>query len=340
MFARIPSPSALRTFEAAARLGSFKAAAAELSVTPTAVSHQIRTLEEHLEIPLFIRRTRAVALTESGQRLSEALHQAFQQITLALEDVAATETVLNVNTTPAFAALWLVPRLRRFEERHPQFRLQLVTSTLPTDLARDRLVDVAVRYGTGPYPSLRARALAEETFGAYATPDYIQRLERWEDAELIETAWQQPGLEDVSWDAWLAAAGLPRPARPRSRLFEQEHYVVQAGLASQGLVLASSLLVGDLVKRGWLESYHPDVRLAGRRYTALSLPSRASLRKVSIFLEWLGEEAAADALPGRRPTPVKAPPVNTSVAPRAPRQGAPRSRARAAARDRRRPPPA
>ena len=269
MFARIPSPSALRTFEAAARLGSFKAAAQELSVTPTAVSHQIRTLEEHLEIPLFVRRTRAVALTESGQRLSEAVHQAFQRILAALEDVSATETVLTVSTTPAFAALWLVPRLSRFEERCPQLRFQLVASTAPTDLERDRVVDVSVRYGTGPYPSLRAHALADETFGAYATPDYIQRLERWEDAELVETTWQQPGFEDVSWDAWLAAAGLPRPTKLRSRHFDQEHYVVQAGLASQGLVLASSLLVGDLVGRGWLEPYRPETRIAGRRYTAM-----------------------------------------------------------------------
>lgn len=302
MFAHIPSPSALRTFEAAARLGSFKAAARELSVTPTAVSHQIRNLEEHLEIPLFIRRTRAVALTESGQRLSEAVHQAFQQITMALEDVSATETVLTVSTTPAFAALWLVPRLSRFEERHPRLRFQLVTSTTPTDLERDRVVDVAVRYGTGPYPRLRAHTLADEAFGAYATPDYIERLERWEDAELIETAWQLPGFEDVSWDAWLAAAGLSRPAKLRSRNFDQEHYVVQAGLASQGLVLASSLLVGDLVGRGWLEPYRPETRIAGRRYTALSLPSRASSRKVLSFLEWLEEEATRDASAGRRPT--------------------------------------
>lgn len=302
MFARIPSPSALRTFEAAARLGSFKAAAQELSVTPTAVSHQIRTLEEHLEIPLFVRRTRAVALTESGQRLSEAVHQAFQRILVALEDVSATETVLTVSTTPAFAALWLVPRLSRFEERCPQLRFQLVASTAPTDLERDRVVDVSVRYGTGPYPSLRAHALADETFGAYATPGYIQRLERWEDAELVETAWQQPGFEDVSWDEWLAAAGLPRPTKLRSRHFDQEHYVVQAGLASQGLVLASSLLVGDLVGRGWLEPYRPETRIAGRRYTALSLPSRGSSRKVSQFLEWLEEEAAGDASVGRRPT--------------------------------------
>ena len=248
MFARIPSPSALRTFEAAARLGSFKAAARELSVTPTAVSHQIRNLEEHLEVPLFIRRTRAVALTESGQRLSEAVHQAFQQITMALEDVSATETVLTVSTTPAFAALWLVPRLSRFEERHPRLRFQLVTSTTPTDLERDRVVDVAVRYGTGPYPRLRAHTLADEAFGAYATPDYIERLERWEDAELIETAWQLPGFEDVSWDAWLAAAGLSRPAKLRSRQFRSRALCRSGrlGLAGAG---ASELSSGGRSRR-------------------------------------------------------------------------------------------
>ena len=291
MFARMPSPSALRTFEAAARLGSFKAAAGELSVTPTAVSHQIRALEEHLEVPLFIRRTRAVELTESGRRLSESVHNAFQQIMLALEDVSAAETVLTVSTTPAFAALWLVPKLGRFQERHPEFRIQLETGTAPTDLERDRRVDVAIRYGGGPYPRLHAIPLADETFGAYATPDYLQRVERERDIQLIETAWQQPGLEDLSWEAWYSAAELPVDAPLRPQRFDEEHYVVQAGLASQGLVLASSLLVGDLVSRGWLAGYRPDVRIAGRRYTALCLEGRASLRKVARFLEWLQEEA-------------------------------------------------
>ena len=134
------------------------------------------------------------------------------------------------------------------------------------------------------------------------TGERVRLPARWDVAELVETAWQQSGFDDVSWDAWLAAAELPRPARPRPRLFEHEHYVVQAGLASQGLVLASSLLMGDLVARGWLEPYRPDIQLAGRRYTALSTASRAALRKVSSFLEWLEEEAADGALPGRRPT--------------------------------------
>ena len=294
MFARIPSPSALRSFEAAARLGSFKAAANELSVTPTAVSHQIRTLEEHLEVPLFIRRTRAVELTESGRRLSEAAHQAFQQIMLALEEISATETVLTVSTTPAFASLWLVPRLGRFQERHPEFQIHLDTGTLPTDLERDRRVDIAIRYGVGPYPGLHTAPLFDETFGAYASPDYLRGLERWEDAVLIETGWQQPGLEGLSWQAWLFEAGISPDLSRKPRSFDQEHLVVQAALASQGLVLVSSILVGDLVQRGWLEGYRPQVRLTGQRYTALCLPGRASRRKVARFLDWLRDEAAVD----------------------------------------------
>ena len=295
MFARMPSPAALRTFEAAARLGSFKAAARELAVMPSAVSHQIRALEEHLEVPLFIRRTRAVELTESGRKLSRAVHQAFRQIMVALEDVSAAETVLTVSTTPAFAALWLVPRLGRFEERHPEFRIQLDTGTAPTDLERDRRVDLAIRYGIGPYPRLHAIPLIDESFGAYATPDYLRGLARPQDAVLIETSWQQPGLEDLSWQAWLSAAGIRGDTAQNRRYFDEEHYVVQAALASQGLVLASSIWVDDLVRRGWLDSYRPEVQLAGRRYTALCLPGRASLRKVARFLDWLRDEAAGDS---------------------------------------------
>ena len=289
----MPSPTALRTFEAAARKGSFKAAAQELSVTPTAVSHQIRALEERLEIPLFVRRVRAVELTASGRQLFAVVHRAFQQILLALEEVSAAESVLTVSTTPAFAALWLVPRLGRFQDRHPELRIQLDTGTTPIDLERDRRIDVAIRYGSGPYPELHATRLFEETFGAYGTPDYLRGLKRWSDAVLIETVWRKPRLTPVSWEAWLAEAGWAGSKAPPSRRFDHEHYVVQAALASQGLVLASSVLVADLLDRGWLEQHEPEVNLVGQRYTALCLERSASLRKVRHFLKWLEEEASA-----------------------------------------------
>ena len=210
----------------------------------------------------------------------------------ALEDVSAAETVLTVGTTPAFAALWLVPRLGQFQEHNPEFRIQLDTGTAPIDLERDRRVDVVIRYAAGDYPRLHAVPLLDETFGAYATPDYLRALTRWEDAVLIETAWQQPGMDGPSWQEWHSEAKIVEKTPPNPRRFDKEHHVVQEALATQGIALASSLLANDFVERGWLEAHRPEVRLAGRGYTALCVPARASTRKVACFIDWLLEAAA------------------------------------------------
>lgn len=291
MFYRMPSPAALRTFEAAARLGTFKAAAAELFVTPTAVSHQIRTLESQLGVPLFVRRTRAVTLTGSGERLATAVHQAFSQILLALEDVAAAESVLTVTTTPAFATLWLVPRIARFQEKYSQYWVQLETGTTPVDLQRDRRVDIAIRYGQSDYPNLHKVPLARETFGAYASPEYLSSLSRLREAVFIETAWRQQGIEDIGWGAWLAQGGFTETVSSiQVRQFDQEHYVVQCGIAGQGLILSSSILVQDMVQRGFLVPYRPDIQLDGMQYSLLCTTDRSNSIKFRRFSEWLETE--------------------------------------------------
>jgi DNA-binding transcriptional LysR family regulator len=290
----MPSPSALRTFEAAARLGSFKEAARELAVTPTAVSHQIRALEEQLGITLFVRRIRAVELTDAGERLADATRGAFQQIALALEEIAAAESVLTVSTTPAFATLWLVPRIGGFELSNPGIRVQIDTTTTPVDLERDRRVDVAIRYGALEHPRLRAQVLVTERVGVYAVPDYLRRLDRLEDAAFIETAWQRRGLAALSWSAWARAAGLDgEVVEARIRRFDQEHHAVQAALAGQGLLLVSSLLVADTVARGWLAPYRPEISITGMSYAALWAPAHASSRKIARFLAWLSSEIDA-----------------------------------------------
>ncbi len=128
MFARLPSPSALRTFESAARLGSFKAAAAELNVTATAVSHQIRALEDQLSVPLFVRKTRFIELTPAGRELAPVLTRALLDIRNALENVVSKEVIITVSTSSSFATLWLVPRLLKFYEMYPNYRVQLDTT--------------------------------------------------------------------------------------------------------------------------------------------------------------------------------------------------------------------
>ncbi|MEO1169707.1 MAG: LysR substrate-binding domain-containing protein [Pseudomonadota bacterium] len=283
---------ALRSFDAAARTGSFKDAASELGVTPTAVSHQIRTLEGQLGVALFVRQIRKIVLTREGSRLAGATSRGFREIYDVLEEMREVSTRLTITTTPAFAALWLVPRLADFEAKHPATNVQIETSTKPLDLERDRRVDLAIRYGTGEYPSLETFSFAEETFGAFANPEWLQSGTRIEDAVLIETRWRSHSLRPVGWNDWLGAQQLDPAKFKRRRSFDQEQHSLQAALAGQGLVLASSLLAGDMLGRGWLKEYRPEKRIPGFRYTAVSRVGHSETQKVLQFLAWLKEEAS------------------------------------------------
>jgi len=210
VFGRLPSLPALRTFESAARLGSFKAAALELTVSATAVSHQIRTLEEQLGVPHFVRKTRAIELTTTGEELAPVLTRTFLDIRNALEVVVSEEAVITVSTSPSFATMWLVPRLLEFYARYPKHRVQLDTTTRVINLRQDRRVDIAIRYGQGLYEGLDATPLFDETFGAYHSPSLPIPDLRLEDQTLIETAWQQDVLTDISWKDWLETANINR----------------------------------------------------------------------------------------------------------------------------------
>jgi DNA-binding transcriptional LysR family regulator len=281
---------ALRSFDAAARTGSFKAAAAELGVTPTAISHQIRSLEDQIGVALFVRQTRKVSLTAEGGRLATATSRGFQEIHDALEELQNASSRLTIAATPAFAALWLVPRLAGFESRHPASKVHVETATDLLDLDRDRRIDIAIRYGAGPYTGLVAQTVAEETFGAFAHPGLLESVRDIRDATLIETRWRSTDLKPVGWDDWLAAQGADPAGFTNRRVFDQEQHSIQAALAGQGIVLASRLLVGDMLERGWLAEYRPQTRISGLCYTAVSLPGHAETRKVRQFLSWLKEE--------------------------------------------------
>lgn len=285
----MPSLISLRAFEAAARLGSFKDAADELSVSPTAVSHHIRGLEEALDVQLFVRETRAVRLTETGRRLSERLASAFTEIADALGEVHATEHDLTVTTTPAFATLWLAPRMEVFQAAHPDIRLRLETGTAPVDLARDRRIDVAIRYGVEEGPLL-AHAFPQERIGLYGAPDVVAALGgRLDGATILSTVWKQPGLPPMSPETWIASAAYDRP---KLRHFEQEHHVAQCAIAGQGLALLSNVLAGDMTARGLLTPFRPDIQRPGLSYGVLCLPERVRVRKIARFIRWL--EAALD----------------------------------------------
>jgi LysR family glycine cleavage system transcriptional activator len=291
MFATLPI-TALRTFESAARLLSFKAAAAELAVTPAAVSHQVRSLEDWLGIALFERLPRGVRLTPSGERLFHSLHSALLDMTKVIDSVRPQRSAgsLVLSTTASFAALWLIPRIGRFYDRNPGIDVRLDTAAAPIDLYQDASVDLVIRYGRTDYPDLRSHCRLEEIFGVYGSPNQVA-ASATAPPPLITVRWPNSTLYERSWQSWCDAAGenwLKEDAVLRE--YDEEHYALQAAIGDQGLVLASSIMVSQFVDSGLLVPYRPEIGVRGAAYSALCVPGRERHPPVRVFLEWLKEE--------------------------------------------------
>ncbi|NWA84132.1 LysR substrate-binding domain-containing protein [Pseudomonas sp. D2002] len=292
MFASLPL-TALRTFESASRLLSFKAAAEELSVTPTAVSHQIRALETWLGVPLFERLPRRVRLTEGGERLFHSLHGALLDVAQSIDTLRPQRSAghLTVSTTPAFAALWLVPRLGRFYAAHPDINLRLDTQCEVLDLQQDASVDLVIRYSIGDYPNLYGQCLFDECFAVYGSPEQVARASS-QVPTLISVRWHNSELYALGWQAWChKAAETWLDHRLPLREYDEEHYALQAAIAGQGLVLASNILVSESVASGLLVPYRPQVSVGGAGYSALCVPGRERHPPVRAFFQWVQEEA-------------------------------------------------
>lgn len=297
MFSTLPL-NALRTFEAAARLGSFKAAALELSVTPTAISHQVKTLEAWLGAMLFERTGQGVVLTEGGERLYRQAHRALLDISGSLQHFCpqASSQTLTLSTTPGLAASWLIPRLGGFYRAFPQLSVRVDTRNELVDLLRDRSIDLALRTVSRDDPNLFAQPLMAERFAVYAAPGLTDALAQSR-MELIDLRWQIPGAFAVNWQSWCAAAGHADWLNTaRMREFDDEHYALSAAVAGQGLVLASNVLVADSLARGELVAYRPEISLPGPRYVAVCRPGREREGPMRGFLDWLAAEAAATGL--------------------------------------------
>lgn len=285
--------SALRAFEAAARLGSFKAAAAELAVTPTAVSHQIRALEAQTGLALFDRQVRKVALTEAGAQLFPVLRDGFDafEATLARLTQQRTRVQVSISATNAFTVKWLVPRMSDFRSQHPGIDLQLQASDELADL-RSTAVDIAIRYGRGPYPGLVTQPLFTDRFAPVANP----RLGVTSPADLarlplIRFDWKQAHPENPTWERWFAVARLPQPQQASQLRFSDEGHAIQAAVAGHGIALVSLALIADELAAGHLvQPFGPEID--GHTYHLATYADRPSSAPVQTVAEWLRAQAA------------------------------------------------
>jgi len=293
MFSHLPQLNQMRGFEAAARLGSFKAAGEELNLSPTAISHQISNLEEKLGVLLFERKTRAVRLTHEGFQLAEAIYQAFQRLSVIIEEISFAKSVLRVSTTTSFASMWLVPNLAGFQKQYPEVQVEIKTTEDLIDIDRDRGVDLVIRYGCNKEESKSVTKLVTEDFNAYATESYLAKLKKLEQATFIETRWKNKSLPLISWSKWLEAF-RPNPSVSNIVSFDQEHHSIQAALAGQGLVLASSVLAEMAIQQNWLKPLDSRYSVPGLTYYLLVSPHSENLYKTIVFKKWLVEKFDAN----------------------------------------------
>jgi len=305
---RLPPLNAVRVFEAAARHQSFNRAAEELHVTPSAVSHQMRVLEEYLGVALFRRRTRRVELTPEGRTYLPAVRDALEQLRLATEQVARRGEAgpLTISAAPAFAVGWLMPRLAEFQLAHPDIEVRLTTSVELVDFDRSD-VDVGIRTGDGDWPGLRShRLMAEELVPVCSPalaegPNGIRRLDDLRHATLLH---QLPRLGD--WRSWLSAVGVDGVDPDRGPKFQNAAMTVEAAAAGLGVALASRHLVEDQLRSGRLVA-PLDVAPphAHSCYYLVYPPERADSPKIAAFRDWvLG--AVGNAQPQSMESPARA----------------------------------
>lgn len=298
---RLPPLSALRSFEAAARHGSFKQAAQELGVTPTAISHQIRALEAHTGLALFARHTRSVVLTDAGAQLYPVLKDGFDAFAHGLERLTRRRgrAQVTISATIAFTARWLVPRVTAFRALYPHIDLQLQASDDVVDLSALE-VDIAVRYGNGPYPGFDSAQLFADQFAPVVNPmlsiataaDLLRRPR-------IEFQWRRRHPDNPTWTRWFAAAGLPEPEEPPQLRFSDESHAIQAAVAGQGIALASSVLVkDDLVAGHLVQPFGPVI--SGFGYHLLKREGESAAATIATA-QWLLSEAEASIAQVDRP---------------------------------------
>lgn len=240
------SLQAVRVFEVAARLGSFKAAAQELSLTPTAVSHHIHKLEDRLGVPLFYRKTREVSLTAAGVTLSTAASAGLQTIYTALEAVCDDNTGIKVHTTSSFAALVLIPELRHFKAKHPQIEVDVYTGESLTP----RLNHMALRLGNVAQVAPED-VVKRECYQLYASPGYLRQVQADVPQTVYHTRWKNADLPQVPWQAWLEK-NKQEALRYSIIHYDLELYGINEAIAGNGLVFCADSLVKNWLKGGAL----------------------------------------------------------------------------------------
>ena len=295
-----PPLNSLRAFEAAARHLSFQNAAEELSVTPGAISQQIKKLEDILQTPLFHRDSRAVTLTEAGRVLRPDLSRGFESLDEAVQQLkqSAEHQHITVSMTPSFAAKWLVPRLEKWTAQQPDVDVRISASLGLANFGPDG-VDLGVRFGSGNYDGLTSALLLKESFVVVCSPIFIdgskqiKTPEDLHDHTLIHGSGPQ-GAPGTDWQEWLKSAGVDGIDTSSGLVFDDTTVAILAAIGGQGVLLSRRALVEDDIAAGRLAlPFDLDLPLEFA-WRIVAPEGKLKRPEVSAFRDWLLSEAQSD----------------------------------------------
>lgn len=302
MLRHIPGLQSLKAFDASARHLNFTRAAAELNVTPAAVSHQIKELEESVGVPLFQRTSRHMQLTRQGNILKPAIADALEGLTRALQKLRQVEnpTQVRVTASPSIAAKWLVPRIDRFLEEVPGADVRIDVSSEPLDFDRED-IDVAIRFGNGVYPGLLVEKLFHDTLFPVCSPELLKGAKPLREPKdllqftLIHLDWEAQGAVWPNWRMWMLAAGVKDFNDSRGLHFSQTSLAVQAAVDGHGVALGDSTLVADDLASGRLvKPFELSLRSPAQfAYHLITRRETADRPMTKAFRNWIIAEAAA-----------------------------------------------
>ena len=285
---KLPPLSALRAFEAAARHESAKRAAEELSVTATAISHQIRSLEESLGVSLFVRKPRKLELTAPGRELKDVLEGAFDNISAAVERLRRTpqRQAITLTTTPVIASRWLLSWVCMLRETHPTIDLRIHASH--DAVALDGVTaDIAIRYGDGRWPGMEAEKLLDNTFVPACSPLLgLHDVNELPKHSLIHFHSPVIGSGPVDWAGWQKLAKVPGLDVSAGLVFSDETHAVSAAVGAQGVALMSRELIEDELAAGRLvQPFGPEIK--GKAFYLVYPESRKNEPTIQAVRDWV-----------------------------------------------------
>ena len=292
---RLPPLNALRAFEASARQLSFTRAAEELFVTQAAISHQIKSLEDFLGIKLFMRKNRALLLSEEGQAYYLDIKEVFSTINDATERLLArgAKGAITVSLQPSFAIQWLVPRLNAFNLLHPDIDVRIKAVDQPeSSLTED--VDVAIYYGRGHWADIHAEQLQKEYLIPVCSPLLLQGKKP---LDKVEDLINHTLLHDTSrrdWKRWFKQVNVKATNVNHGPIFSHSAMVVQAAMHGQGVALAHSFLAKPDIDAGRLICPFEDVLESKNAYYVVCRDRQVDLGKIAAFREWVLDTVAQD----------------------------------------------